>query len=322
MEKILYTVAIDKNGKLIKAIDAEKHEHFLCPICKTELVLRKSGKVGKGTKRPHFAHRILTPNCTAESVLHYSFKHLLYEKITQHITEHVAIPISWHCKYCSEVHSGNLLKKVKEVRVEYDMNICRSDIALLGNEDKVIAVIEIVVTHKPEEKVLKYYIENNIVLIQINLVSDKDLEQLENKINCPDKVEICFNPKCPDCQHHQEKTIMTIIDLPCWNCKSNMKIAVVESGTGRGQNLDAMKYTPKEIEIALSKGVLIKMKYSKSSYQKYYANTCKQCGCFVGDYYLRSIFETALNGEYHYERLDAGYYCGYCIEGPGSEINI
>lgn len=74
MTNILYTVAIDNDGNLIKANDAEKGNVFFCPVCKTDLILRKSGKTGKGTKRPHFSHRKLIPNCTPETALHYSYK--------------------------------------------------------------------------------------------------------------------------------------------------------------------------------------------------------------------------------------------------------
>jgi competence CoiA-like predicted nuclease len=77
MKEILYTVATDLYGTLIKAFDAEKGGSFFCPECKTKLILRKSGKTGNGTKRPHFAHRGLTPNCTPETALHSVFKNLL-----------------------------------------------------------------------------------------------------------------------------------------------------------------------------------------------------------------------------------------------------
>lgn len=72
MSEILYTSAYDENQKLIKAKDAEKGNNFFCPECKGKMILRKSGKEGKGSKRPHFAHKHLTTNCTAEGVLHLS----------------------------------------------------------------------------------------------------------------------------------------------------------------------------------------------------------------------------------------------------------
>lgn len=57
--------------------------------------------------------------------------------------------------------------------------MCRPDIALLDVEGSVIAAIEIVVTHEPEEDVLRYYERNGITLKQINLFSEEDLKKLD-----------------------------------------------------------------------------------------------------------------------------------------------
>lgn len=316
MTPILYTVAKDKDGNLIKANDAEKGGEFFCPTCKTELILRKSGKTGKGTKRPHFAHRTLTPNCTPETALHYSFKNLLAEKLKQHLAEQKPLPISWYCEYCYDGHSGNLLKKIKTVKVEHYMTVCQPDIALLDEEDKVFAVIEVVVTHKPEENVLKFYNENNIIIIQINLKSDKDLDKLEAKISNPDFVGTCFNPKCKTCGHYQLKTKMTIVDGPCWKCHSTMKVAIIEGGMERGgSSSGADEFTQQEIEFAKSKGAIIKTHYSKTAREKYLANTCPKCGTFAGNFYLFTQYlQPASIGELPSETFDIGYHCDYCLE--------
>lgn len=316
MTTILYTVATDKDGNLIKANDADKGNDFFCPLCKTELILRKSGKTGKGAKRPHFAHRALTPNCTPETALHYSFKNLLADKLQQHIATQTPLPMTWQCKYCYGGHSGNLLKKIKTVKVEHNMTVCQPDIALLDYDDKVFAVVEVVVTHKPEENVLKFYSDNNIILIQINLKSDKDIDELENKISNPDFVATCFNPKCKVCGHFQQKTTMTIVDGPCWKCHSTMKVAIVEGGMERGgSSSGADEFTPQEIEFAKSKGAIIKVHYSKTANEKYLANTCPKCGTFAGNFYLFTQYlSPASMGELPSETYDIGYHCDHCLE--------
>jgi competence CoiA-like predicted nuclease len=55
-KELLYVTAFDKNGVLVKAKDADKAQDYFCPECKDKLILKKSGKTGKGSKRPHFAH--------------------------------------------------------------------------------------------------------------------------------------------------------------------------------------------------------------------------------------------------------------------------
>lgn len=316
MKNILYTVAYDKNNILIKASDAEKGNDFYCPVCKGELILRKSGKTGKGSKRPHFAHHKLTPNCNPETALHFSFKNLLSKYLEEHIQSNTPLQFSWKCKYCYETHSGNLLKKIKSVKLEYSMDKCKPDIALLDKDNNVFAVIEIVVTHKPEEEVLKYYNGKNIILIQINLTSDKDIDELENKISKPDIVHSCFNPKCNKCGYYLNKTKMTIVDGNCWKCNFKMKVAIVEGGREREDILAGPdKFTKQEIEFAKNKGVIIKEQYSKSANERYLANTCGQCGTFIGRCYLfPDYFAPAIDGNLPSETFDIGYHCDHCYE--------
>ena len=319
MTSILHTVATDKDGNLIKANDAEKDNDFFCPLCKTELILRKSGKTRKGSKRPHFAHRALTPNCTPETALHFLFKNLLAEKLQKHISTHTPLLMTWSCKYCYNRHTGNLLKKIRSLKVEYNMTVCQPDIALFDRDGNVFAVIEIVVSHKPEKNVLQFYKDNNIILLQINLTSDKDIDELDAKIANPDFVATCFNPKCNSCGHFQQKTTMTIIDGSCWKCHSTMKVAVVEGGCS-GSSSGPDEFTPQEIEFAKSKGTIIKVHYSKTANEKYLANTCPKCGTFAGNFYLFTQYlQPASVGELPSETYDIGYHCYHCLEVETSE---
>ncbi len=312
MTKILYTSAIDEQGNLITANDAEKGKSFFCPICETDVILRKSGNVGKGAKRPHFAHRALTSNCNSESVLHYSFKKLLFDKIEQHLKMNKELLISWDCKYCKEKHSGNLLKKIKDVKLEYDLKICRPDIALLDIDKKVFAVIEIVVTHKPENSVLEFYKDNNIILIQIDLTSDNDIYELDDKLSNLSKVSVCFNPKCEICGDFKMKKTMMIIESDCWRCRSNMKVAAIHSDTRIkkiSHNLCPSDFTEKEINFARSKGVTLSAEHNGG----YIASCCGKCGAFVGDHYLFTdyiapvFFDQLLS-----QNFDMGYHCWRC----------
>ena len=82
VKEILYTTALDENGNLIRINDAEKGGTYYCPNCKSEFILRKSGKTGKGSRRPHFAHNNLTTNCTGESNLHFSFSIYINQTIS------------------------------------------------------------------------------------------------------------------------------------------------------------------------------------------------------------------------------------------------
>ena len=316
MKPILYTIAKDTNANFVKAALANKSEDYFCLVCNNQVLLRKSGKTGKNSKRPHFAHKTLTPNCTPETALHFGFKNLLAKKIQYSIENGLPLNFKWKCNYCVEIHTGNLLKKISSVVIEHNLKVCQPDIALFDKENKVFAVIEIVVTHRPEENVLKYYNDNNIILIQINLKSDQDLEDLENKVSNPDFVTTCYNPKCTKCGHFQQKTIMTIVEGSCWKCDSIMKAAIIEGGMERGgTSVGPDEFTIHEVEYAQSKGVIIKEHNSKTAGRKYYANTCPSCETFVGDHFLFTEYLAPSNyGILACESIHIGYNCRYCAE--------
>lgn len=316
MKNILYTVAKNANGELIQASRAEKGQAFFCPVCESELLLRKSGNTGKNSKRPHFAHKALTANCTPETALHFSFKSLLAKKLQKHIDENIPLQFHWACQYCDDRHEGNLLKRIKSVAVEYDLEICRPDIALFDKDNKAFAAIEIVVTHKPENRVLEYYKKNNIILIQINLTSDTDIDDIENKISNPDIVAICFNPRCETCGNFKHRTILTVIDGQCWKCSSLMKIAAIQKAGG---TVGPAGFSPAEIAIAQSKGVIIREHYSKTANENYLANTCR-CGTFIGEHFLFTDYiAPASFGDLPCEEFEIGYHCESCFQADEEE---
>ncbi|HRF99786.1 MAG TPA: competence protein CoiA family protein [Bacteroidia bacterium] len=311
MTKILYTIAKNKDGELIKAIDADKGNNYFCPLCNNELLLRKSGNTGKNSKRPHFAHKTLTPNCTPETALHFLAKNSIAEKLQKSINENTPINFSWRCIFCGEMHKGDLLKKTRKVKIEHDLKLCRPDISLFDNNDRVFAVIEVVVTHKPDASTIKYFRENNIVLIQINFNSDSELNEIDNKIAKPDRVLICYNPKCKSCGHYQRKSAMTIIDGHCWRCPSEMKIAILsENCSHSGPD----SFSESEIKLAKDNGVIIKKHFSKTRGESYLANTCPSCGSFSGDHFLFTDFyvPATMHNTMPYKTFDVGFHCDYC----------
>jgi len=253
-KELLYITAFDKNGVLVKAKDAEKTEDYFCPECKNKLLLKKSGKTGKGSKRPHFAHHAESPNCTPEGVLHKSFKLLLLQYIRQHIADDTLINIEWECVYCHEKHTGNLIQSVSAVLDEYHMEKCRPDIALLDQNDKPFAVIEIIVTHKPDEAVITYYKERKFILILIELDSEDDLDKIETKINKPASINYCFNHKCPNINDYAFNRGFKIVVKNCGNFHQMLSL---EAGVFHAFGaFFPNEFTDEEIEKAKLKGVI------------------------------------------------------------------
>ncbi len=82
----------------------------------------------------------------------------------------------------------------------------------------------------------------------------------------------------------QEKTYkMEIVSAKCWNCESPMKVAIiVHSGEFFGPD----RFSKKETEFARSRGVILENHFSKTTNSTYLANTCGQCGEFIGQFFI------------------------------------
>ena len=263
-KEILYISAIDKDGNLVHINDAEKGKAYYCPSCRKEFILRKSGKTGKGSKRPHFAHNELTTNCSPESALHYSFKRKLIDFLNQYISENRELIVNWNCSICTKDYTRtsikrNLLEKASQIREEHDLKVCRPDIALLNNNGKVIAAIEIVVTHAPEENAIKYYKENGITLIQLNLQSEEDLFKVKEKITNPDRVNFCLKPNCPAFDFHKINRKLIVGFVRCRNCGSKIKSYRLEVDSVFGK-MNTDNLTENELKLLVEHGVQMKVK--------------------------------------------------------------
>jgi len=195
MKEILHEYATTVNGLLIRANVAKKGEEYFCPGCKDKFILKNSGKTGKGSRRPHFAHNNLEGSCSHESYLHNTFKLKTLELIKDHISKGLPLNINWECNSCKKEHNVNLL--AFDVKAEFNMKERTPDIALFNRDGNVFAVIEIIYKHPPDDGAINFYRLNKIVLIQIIISSDDDLENVENKVKSPTSVDLCIVPQVP-----------------------------------------------------------------------------------------------------------------------------
>ena len=218
--QLLLPYATDSGGKLIHISQARKGDKYTCPKCGAELLLRTS-KIPEGEKhhrRPHFAHRGSQDHHCSESVLHRLFKEKCAQFIETKIKAKQTIPIKWLCRKCHEKHSLKLLEDIAHYATEYDLGICKPDIALFNSDGIVVAVVEIVVTHKPEPKVLNYYKEQNIICVQIKANSFDDCEKIGIKLANPSEVSFCPYPICKQCgKAIKSKTVQEVCEI-CTDC--------------------------------------------------------------------------------------------------------
>lgn len=200
-----------------------------------------------------------------------------------------------------------MLKKAIQVKTEYDLGTCRPDIALLDQQGKAIAVIEIIVTHAPEQKTLDYYKDNRIAVVSYSLKSDEDINRLDSSSLEPDSVDLCTNPKCSKCGRHMAKNRLLVIDGECWKCSAPMKVAAIDKNEAY---LGWGSFSQSDIPFAAKHGCFLKSHYSRTAGERYIANTCRQCSAFIGDHYLFTEYVAA--DWYSREEFDAGFYCPSC----------
>jgi len=253
IKDIQYTWAIDENEKPIHIDDAEKGGSYFCPGCKSKFILRDSGKTGPGSRRKHFSHTS-DAICSGESYLHNAFIKRVFALLEEYRAEGKALNVYWTCNACSKQYSEfNLLAKTAKIETEYPLEGYRPDIALLDEEGKVIAAIEIVYTHEPEEGVLLSYKKLGITLIQINVFFEDDLDRVEEKIIRPNIVNLCLNHNCPNFSNHEAGRKLLFSEVTCQRCGNPVRTCQVEANSVFGAI--PADLTDSEIRSAQAEGV-------------------------------------------------------------------
>lgn len=137
-----------------------------CPLCERPVVL-KLGRV----RAHHYAHA-RESDCAAgspETALHLNTKFYLAEELeraTRLPTIHLSIERDCSGLGCAAVRRQVWLKDWDEVQVEYRMDPFRPDIALL-KAGKVVAALEILVTHAVDERKAAFFQESGVQWIEI-----------------------------------------------------------------------------------------------------------------------------------------------------------
>lgn len=292
------------DGKLVHVSEVENgfQPDCLCPSCKQPLIARKGN-----LKVHHFAHST-DHNCQSETVVHILGKQIIAEKIQSALSRNSSLSASWNCKECYDVHEYDLTKEANRVAIENNLGILQPDIALFGRSNEPVAVIEVVVTHPPEENVYNYCIQHDIPLFEIMLKKMGDLEALRDNANlCITKVNLCLRPKCKECGHALGHRKLYIVDGTCWKCGSSMPIAFVDCD---GFTVTPECMTADEIALANNKGAYIKSNYSRTLGCSEQSNTCPRCNSLTGNFYVHEFIELSEG----LEGIPTGMSCNQCGE--------
>ncbi len=114
------------------------------------------------------------------------------------------------------------------------------------------------------------------------------------------------------------KKLMIIVDGPCWHCQGKMKIVYLMSSNwgmlrGHSNKLPPSQFIEEELQFARSKGVILKVQFSKTRQESYLANTCNNCGNFAGEFKLFDdyIYPASI-GELQEQTFEIGEICEEC----------
>lgn len=307
-QNLLLLYAYDNDGNEVHVDDALKEHKYFCPICGEELILRIS-KIPEGEKfhrKTHFAHKRGNMNNCSETYLHKRTKQQIVNLINEKLNSgEKELTFGWHCEECGEFHKGNLLKKAVKAVEEYNLGICKPDVALLDKDGRVAIVVEVIVTHKPNAEVLSYYRDNNIVCLQLVVRDFVESEEIMERLLSVNGVNKCPNQICPRCNCKMNRAIMFLIDSSCWRCGKEIRLALIRGP--HGEIIDSTGFNKTEVEVANQYGANIKEVRTKNRESAFYS-VCRKCTAYN--------FSTSFNLERLYdsgtETIELGMKCFHC----------
>lgn len=136
---------LDPTGAAVRPGDAARALGCVCPSCGQPLVYRH-GPINQA----HFAHSVESPRCEfwEETEAHWRAKHL----VAALINEHRAVTLHRRCAECGGDAEQSLPQGLATATLEHLLpSGLRADVALLGDDGAVRAIVEICSTHAVDQ---------------------------------------------------------------------------------------------------------------------------------------------------------------------------
>ena len=284
----------------ISTVESGRQPDCVCPGCKQPLVAKK------GTiKQHHFAHDSGS-QCNLESALHWIGKTLIHTGIQTALKEGKPINLRWHCSECDDTHEANLLKQTTVAKLECHLGVARPDVLLADSDDKPVTVIEVIVSHPPEDAARSFYEEAGIPVVEVRLDTYDALDALRDlSVLRASAVSICTRPKCDGCGRPLSAKMVHVVDGDCYRCGGVMKISFADV---EGYCYDPSQFSKRDTEVAEQRGCILREQFSKTVQESYVANTCGGCGAFTGSFYLHDFYHLADDST----GTVTGLYCTEC----------
>jgi ssDNA-binding Zn-finger/Zn-ribbon topoisomerase 1 len=306
MRGTLKTPYGERDGRLVNVstVEGGKACGCICPGCGSPLIAHKGPKTVH-----HFAHES-EATCNPETLLHILGKRLLLDRIQAAIRNKTELPIQWDCAQCDDRHDGDLVKRATRVEMEFDLGPCRPDLTLFGPSGKPVALVEIVVSHAPDENVAEFAKASGAPIVQFDLRSVEDLERIaEADVLVPTVLDLCRRPKCAGCGDPLSRLTLRMFPMSCTCCRRPTRLVALE---GEGYPLGTSGMTADLARLARERGATLERRYNRWEHAYELVNVCPSCGA-ANPAGPDSTFVGTIAGE---TATPAGYICANCVLQP------
>lgn len=285
MASLKVPYACDDEKRLVTPAEAVRGGGYCCPGCGDPLILRQGDQ-----KVAHFAHRA-TQTCSQETIIHRTAKALIQQVVRERKGRRGQTPrIRRSCsgRYCSGTVDQPLPERIDEAQLEVRLS-CGSvaDVALLAN-GKVIAAVEILVTHAVDEE-KRTALSVPYLELPGAVVLDNPLDwATENHTLRPEHCRDCLQAYARFHRRVDRIAKSTGMELPtecfryapfrCWGCKQEMLVFTWPGNGGYATDLPRNVPRPRTFRFVKTEKAI----------HAYWLNTCPHCNAPQGDTYVFS----------------------------------
>lgn len=312
---IKYPLADDR-GSLVWARDlaavGERPTTLRCVGCEEKVVLRSGAR-----NQPHFAHDAGSDCTVNETALHKATIWVLSEGLADAArkSEQFAFPVA--CSFCEAMRLGDLARDpgcTADVNLQLSNGI-RPDILIRGADGEPKFVIEVIVTHAPEENALEEYRAHDLPVIAV-YPSWETLESMRTGLEglaqrggsadtgCVELLSRCRFPRhinseegelqvCARCAAPARLVTVEVAEGLCGLRSCSRHVRVLDINTRLGDHRVLIAAGAEELkgtdQIARELNVRLEDRFSKRANAKYCMNVC-ECGAHTGDNYAYGNF--------------------------------
>lgn len=177
LKELRVPFGLDQAGAEVRPESADRMNVYVCPSCKALLILRVGSR-----NRPHFAHKVDPNYCDFlnETEEHFRAK----TRVVDLVKSKTPFLFIRHCNDCGRFGDQELPSKVVDAVTEYLLpSGHRADVGLLDDCGKLLAVIEVVVSHAVEPEKKEYFDNNRIYWAEFDAMTILGSDRWHPKID-------------------------------------------------------------------------------------------------------------------------------------------